>query len=133
VFPVVVGGHLNIAFAGALSRGGFLILAGLMNVTPMLGYFFAFALVRDIAFEVTAISADVVVQGCDGNQTDGNGIASEGTAFQGDFISTIHRIGSAFRAFAVFHKGLLSVCIQKVIRMSGCMKRVRNAAQPNMA
>jgi len=52
-----------------------------LQAPPTLNDFFELVLLGNIAFNITAVGANVVVQSCHGKNADRNGIASEGTIF----------------------------------------------------
>ena len=72
--------------------------------------------------EETKLVPYKVVQGSDGDDADGNGIASEWTVFQRKLIAAIDRFGSTLWASTVFHNdllvilALLSVCCGSMFR-----------------
>ena len=83
---------------------------------PTLGDLFEFVLFGDIAFKIAAVGTNVVVQGSDGDDADGNGIASEWAIFQRKLIAAIDRFGSTLWASTVFHNDLLGILVLKLNR-----------------
>jgi hypothetical protein len=83
------------------------VFVGLIDVSPFLLDFLAFVILGNIALQIAAIDADIIVQRSNGRHTDGDRIAAKRAAFQWNVVTAIDRFGSAFGTCAVFHDGLL--------------------------
>jgi len=82
--------------------GSGFLLRNLAGFWPLFTDFFQLFRFSDILFEVTALLADIIIKGGNGNNADGDAVAAEGTAFRQYLDSCIYFFGSTFGAFSLF-------------------------------
>jgi hypothetical protein len=78
------------------------LVCNLSGFGPFFADFFQLFGVCDIPLEVTTINTDIIIKCGNGNNTDGDTVAAERTAFRHDFDACIDLFGSAFGAFSLF-------------------------------
>jgi len=90
-----------IGFFYVKTDSGFLMF-NLTGFGPLFTDFFQLLGFSDIPFEVTAFLTDIIIKRSNGNNTDGDAVAAEGTAFRQYINSRINFLRSTFGAFSLF-------------------------------